>query len=120
MVMNGFRFVVLASLVGACTTARDERVADSAHAVLPPTAAPPSPRSWEARYKGIGPVDVGASVAELSAALGVTLARADSLDPNCDYLRHAEVIPGVWFMIVQGQVARIDVDSAGPPTTEGV
>jgi hypothetical protein len=79
----------------------------------------PPPAAWQVRHDGIGPVRIGATVAELSAALSTRLPRADSLDTRCDYVRAPEVIPGVWFMVVEGRIARLDIDSAGPPTVEG-
>jgi hypothetical protein len=79
----------------------------------------PPPAAWQVRHDGIGPVRIGATVAELSAALNTRLTRADSLHTRCDYVRAPEVIPGVWFMVVEGRIARLDIDSAGPPTVEG-
>jgi hypothetical protein len=54
----------------------------------------------------LGPIRIGATVAELEAALGRRPPRADSLDPRCDYLRDPDRVPGVWFMLTEGRVAR--------------
>jgi hypothetical protein len=85
-----------------------------------PEAAPSAPSTWVVRPDGLGPIRIGATVAELEAALGRRPPRADSLDPHCDYLRDPDRVPGVWFMLTEGRVARLDVDSTGPATTEGV
>ena len=103
--------------VGCARAPENPPPADSGLVAVPPA---PTPSGWQVRYDGIGPVRIGATVAELEATLGTPLARADSLDPRCDYLRNPALVPGVWFMVVDGRIARIDVDSAGPPTAEGV
>jgi hypothetical protein len=108
---------LMAGLFGCSRQEPPPPVPDSNLVAVPPA---PTPAGWTVRYDGIGPVRVGASVAELEATLGTRLPRRDSLDPRCDYLRNPTLVPGVWFMIVQGRVARIDIDSAGPATAEGV
>lgn len=112
--------LLLASgLVAGCVKEEEPpaRVPDSGLVAVPPA---PTPSGWTVRHDGIGPVRVGASVAELEATLGTQLPRRDSLDPRCDYLRNPALVPGVWFMMVQGRIARIDIDSAGPATAEGI
>lgn len=102
MIVKSEWFVALCSgLMVGCMKAGEAppgSVADSA-----PSAASPAPATWQVRYDGIGPIRIGASVAELEAALGIRFARWDSLDAQCDYLRAPEVIPGVWFMMIQGR-----------------
>lgn len=123
MSIKSVGFVALCSgLVLACMKSEEPQAgaSDSAPEAAPAPAPPAAPAIWQARYDGIGPIRVGATVAELEAALNTRLARRDSLHAQCDYLRAPEVIPGVWFMIIQGQVARLDIDSAGPATAEGV
>ena len=119
MSMRVLWVTVLASGLGAGCAKEENRAAspDSSLVAVPPA---PTPSGWTVRYDGIGPVRIGATVAELEATLGAQLARRDSLDPRCDYLRNPALVPGVWFMMVEGRIARIDIDSAGPATAEGV
>ncbi len=115
---SGWLLTVSSGLIFGCATPDDrpQPPPDTTATAIPPPA--PSPRT--VRADGIGTVRIGATVDELVSALGTRPARADSLDPRCDYLRVPDVLPGVWFMVIEGRLARIDVDSAGPATTEGV
>ena len=109
-------------IAGSCGLIPGCMKPDEAPAARTDTAVavtPASPATWVVGADRVGPVRIGATVAELESTLGTRLARADSLDPRCDYLRAPEVVPGVWFMVIEGRVARFDIDSAGPPTAEG-
>jgi hypothetical protein len=114
----GWLVMVSCGLLIGCMESRDApRTPDSTPATATPAS---SPASWQVRHDGIGPIRIGATVAELATALNTTLARADSLDARCDYVRALEILPGVWFMVVEGRLVRFDIDSAGPSTTDGV
>lgn len=66
---------------------------------------------------GLGPVRVGMTPEEASAAAGFPLTVDNPLDdPSCYYLLADPVLPGVGFMVTEGRVARVDVWD-GPVTT---
>lgn len=75
-----------------------------------------APSTWTVSAVGIGPVRAGMTLAEAGRALGVPLS-ADSA--SCTYVRPPGVPVGVSFMIVDGRVARVDVDSGAVRTTAG-
>jgi hypothetical protein len=72
---------------------------------------------WTVGARGAGPAQVGTPLGAAAAALGVTPDTAAARG-GCGYLRPAAK-PGVMVMVNEGQVARVDVDSAGILTAEG-
>ena len=116
----------------ACTSDSDRTAASDSAA--PDSAAPSTatadtagssaaPRDSAAGRQvteyGIGPVRAGMTVAEASSALNGALTIPAGADTaNCTYgdWRGA---PGVRFMIEQGRIARVDIDSAGTATDVG-
>ena len=74
--------------------------------------------AWIATPDGIGAIRVGMTVDELRRAIGNVPGANPTAD--CSYVRPASVPPGVAVMLSHGQVARIDVDSAGVRTDAGV
>jgi hypothetical protein len=86
-------------------------------------AAAPMPESpaagdrWALSPTGLGPVRAGMSVADASRALGGELDSPS--DPACSYVKSARAPDGVSFMIVDGSVARIDVESPDVATGRG-
>lgn len=105
----------LASL-GACEP-RPSSSTDTAPATAEPSTPPPA--SWIVEATGIGRIRTGITVAELSAALGTEVKPAYDFNPSCTHVTPPGLPPGVRFMIVDDSVARVEVDSAGIPTTEG-
>jgi hypothetical protein len=83
-----------------------------------PLPARESAEAWRVSERGVGPVRVGMSVNEAEAALGAPLLRPRSL-ADCAYVRPSQGPAGLSFMVVQGRIARIDVDSATVATTAG-
>jgi len=70
---------------------------------------------------GIGPLRAGMTIAEASAALGGALVVSPDADTlGCDYLEWRGGPPGVEVMVEGGRIARVDVDSAGIRTADGV
>lgn len=70
---------------------------------------------------GIGPVDLGMTVAEASTAAGVQLVSLGA-KPNavCSEYKPASGLNGVRFMVAKGKIARIDIDSKAIATVSGV
>ena len=74
---------------------------------------------WRVTARGLGPVRVGMTVAEASAALGMPLSGADAAG-ECIYVRPSRELAGVMFMVVNGAIARVDVTAGDVATEEGV
>ncbi len=86
-----------------------------------PRPAPGAPaaagQAWTVGFRGAGPAQVGMPLAAAATALGVTPDTAAAAG-SCSYLRPAGA-SGVRVMVNEGQVARVDVDSAAVRTVEG-
>lgn len=68
---------------------------------------------------GIGPVRAGMTLAELREALNsVRFSDPDSM--RCAYPKFSGLPDGVWVMVEQGIVGRIDVQKGDVATAEGV
>lgn len=68
---------------------------------------------------GIGPVRAGMTLGELREALdSVRFTDADSM--RCAYPRFNGLPDGVWVMVEESVVGRIDVQKGDVPTAEGV
>jgi uncharacterized membrane protein len=74
---------------------------------------------WRVTARGVGPVRVGMTVAEASAALGMPLTGGDAAG-ECIYVRPSRELAGVRFMVVNGAIARVDVSAGDVATEEGV
>lgn len=80
-----------------------------------PTSAKDQP--WKAGWSGLGPVRIGMTAAELSAALHQPIEPpGDADEAVCRYVDDAKK-SGVGYMLVRGVVARIGVDSPSRITT---
>jgi hypothetical protein len=75
---------------------------------------------WAVSDSGAGPVRVGMSAADVRRAVGGELSLPVNLDATCEYTRARSAPGGLRFMLNEGQVARVDADSAAVPTTRGV
>jgi hypothetical protein len=75
--------------------------------------------TWVVRYDGVGPVKIGMSLAQLSAALHQELGPDERDEHSCFYI-DAHGHDHVGFMIIDGKVARVDVGAAGPKTLAGI
>jgi hypothetical protein len=103
------RIVALVSLVLAIALS-------SAHASDKETAG------WRITTKGFGPVRVGMTVDEASAALGVRLVLDEPLEDDenaCRYAKPERGFEGLAFMFVDLRVVRVDVDDRAFATLSG-
>jgi hypothetical protein len=123
------RNLVLIAVLGAAAcgqgpdpqrdTAAPPTPATSATAATTRDAGPPS--TMVVTERGIGPLRVGMSLREASAAAGTTLAAPQGRDPaSCYYVAWRGAPAGVRVMVEASSIARIDVDSAGIATAAGM
>jgi hypothetical protein len=69
---------------------------------------------WRITTAGYGPAKIGMTVAEASAALGTKLVSEGPVDePSCHYMRPEPAVEGLWFMISDDHVVRVEVTTAG-------
>ena len=126
--MRAFPFLLLA--VAACTVEKSPGSADSAapsadkappaaDSTAPAPAPAPAPNQFTVSADAAGPIRVGMSIDDLKAAAGA-LTPTPNAAAECAYGHPASAPPGVLAMFAKGIVARIDVDSAGVATAEGV
>jgi len=85
----------------------------------PPTTSPERlTAASRLRLDGIGPVDIGMTLDEASAAAGVPIRLLDTpAGPECRFAapdRSARMGDELAFMVVNGRIARIDVGIMGP------
>ena len=92
----------------------------AARAPSPDAAADTAASPWAVSDAGAGPVRVGMSAAEARRAVGGELSLPINLDATCEYARARAAPAGLRFMLHDGQVARVDADSAAASTTRGV
>jgi hypothetical protein len=84
-------------------------------------AATATPGTMTVTERGIGPLRVGMTLSEASAALGGALTAPPSADAaGCNYVQWRGGPPGVRVMVEGGRIARVDVDSAGVRTAASV
>ena len=76
---------------------------------------------WRITTSGYGPAKIGMTVDEASRALGVKLVSEGPVDnPACHYLRPEPAVEGLWFMISNDRVARVEVNAPGIKTKSGL
>jgi hypothetical protein len=76
---------------------------------------------WRISMSGYGPVTIGMTPAQASAALGATLSAGAPVPPRgCHYLFAPDRYPGTYFMVSNGAIARIDFREPGPRTLSGI
>src|SRR5689334_1335388 len=76
---------------------------------------------WRITSAGYGPAKIGMSVADASKALGTKLVAEGPIDnPECHYLRPEPAIDGLWFMVSNDRVVRIEVNAPGIKTKSGL
>lgn len=78
--------------------------------------AQPAP-AWEVSLDGVGPVKFGTTPEQAAAALKTS---TDSDTSGCHLWRPAGAPPGLSLMFEDGKVVRVDVDSPGVVSREGV
>lgn len=85
-------------------------------------AAAPSgaPSDWRVGLRTFGPVRYGMTLAEASRVLGERLLPGlEYAAEGCSYLRPRAIPRGTSFMVLDGRVERVDVDTAGVRTISG-
>jgi hypothetical protein len=76
---------------------------------------------WRVTTAGYGPAKIGMTVDETSQALGVKLVSDGPIDtPDCYYLRPEPAVEGLWFMISNDHVVRVEVNAPGVKTRSGL
>jgi len=76
-----------------------------------------SQQDWRVTLRSYGPVRFGMTVGEASRVLGQEL-NADTTE-SCTYLAPASLRHRVNFMVIDGHIARVDVDTVGVETRSG-
>ena len=85
-------------------------------AVITAAAAKP----WVIRLDGAGPVKIGMTLAQLSAALKEDFSMPTDEDEKVCFYAETSKHPGIAFMVENGRVSRVDVRERGPSTAAGV
>jgi len=85
----------------------------------PVTTTTPAPERLSASSRlsldGLGPVDIGMTLDQASAAAGTPIRirpGADPFGPECQNAQAAD-LPEVGFMVINGRIARVDVGNGG-------
>ena len=120
--------VVAVLVAAACTTEKNAGSAGDTVASAQPaspsvdSAVAPAPSDstspWTVTPSGLGPIRVGMTATDLQRVGGDSKLPAKGAE--CAYVRPASVPPGVSIMLARGEVARVDVDSAGVLSDAGV
>src|SRR5213593_628377 len=76
-----------------------------------------SQQDWRVALRSYGPVRFGMTVGEASRVLGQEL-NADTTE-SCIYVAPASLRHRVNFMVIDGHIARVDVDTVGVETRSG-
>ena len=78
-------------------------------------------QDWRVTTAGYGPVKIGDTVQQAQKALGKKLVSDGPVDtPECYYLRPEPAVEGLWFMINNGRVVRVEVTAPGITTRSGL
>ena len=109
--------VPLLLLVTLSCQPRDHAAAGSARDSAPAAQA----TEWTVSPAGYGPVQVGMTLAEAARAAGRTFGEPQMGAEECDYFLFADdsVRGSAHFMVVNGQIARVDVNDSTISTAEG-
>jgi hypothetical protein len=107
------RVVLAVTAAGACTTEKNAGSSTDTGASAQPASSP-----WTVTPSGIGPIRVGMSAADLQRVGGDITLPANGAE--CAYVRPPAAPAGVVVMLASGQVARVDIDSAGVQSDAGV
>ena len=109
--------IALVACGGTSDSADTARTSDT---VLPAPGAPTrAPAALTVTPIGIGPVRAGMTLAELREALD-SVRFTDPESARCAYPRFVGLPEGVWVMVEQGVVGRVDVQKGDVATAEGV
>jgi hypothetical protein len=113
---------------GACTAEKNAGSSTDSTASAQPAAGStdsgavsdtaPASSAWTVTPSGIGPIRVGMTAADLERVGGDITLPANGAE--CAYVRPPAAPAGVVVMLARGQVARVDIDSAGVRSDAGV
>ena len=87
-------------------------------AVLLVACQKPQNLGWRVGLRSYGPVHFGITLDEASALLGERLQADTTNSGACTYV-FAKATPHVAFMVIEGRIQRVDIDSAGVETISG-
>ena len=108
-IKSALQLVVAAAAIG-CGRAPDGAASGDSGRTAPLTLTEP----------GLGPLRIGMTLSDASAALGGALVVPAPTDTTgCRYVQWRGGPPGVRVMVEGGHIARVDVDSAGTRTAVG-
>jgi hypothetical protein len=107
----------------ACAV-KTEKAADTAAGPAPApadTSRAPSPRPPDMTVTeyGIGPIRAGMTVAQANAAIGGGFAAPKGGTSGCTYAVLTKAPRGLWVMLQDGRVARVEVRSGSIATSTG-
>lgn len=119
------RFFIALTTAGAALACNSERTVRDTPLDTTTTAAVPAATdtatgrgSWRVTPRGIGPVIAGMTLADVASSTG-TMPDIAPADRACSMVRASGAPPGVTFMVVEGRIVRIDVDSGDVTTAVG-
>lgn len=110
---------LLIAAVAACSA--PDRPAPPADTMPPVADLPASPEPvghWQLTPHGLGPVLIGMPLSDIAATIGAS-PDIDPVERDCAFLRAPGAPAGVAFMVVAGQIARVDVTDGAVRTVEG-
>ena len=109
-------------LVGVVLSVGCNRAPDRGPAADSSPAATATPGTITVTERGIGPLRAGMTLSEAAAALGggALVAPPSADTAGCHFVQWRRSPPGVRVMVEGGRIARVDVDSAGVLTAEGI
>ena len=102
--------LALGALAAACGDRSEKGTSD---------AATPAISRWQVTETTFGPVHFGMTLDEANAVFAGRLEPEEPLDSACDYVDPRGLSQGVSFMVVGGQVVRVDVRDSSVSTAEG-
>lgn len=118
MISPAIRVTPLALLLASLACQPKEQPAtDTAHDSTPE----PQSTEWTITPAGYGPVHAGMTLAEATQAAGRAFGEPQMGSEECDYFLFAgDTVSGsAHFMVVNGQIARVDVNDSSISTAEG-
>jgi len=78
--------------------------------------------NWAVRPDGIGPISVGMKLSNLKSVLHLSysIKRAEDSDQQTCFYADLRDHPGIGLMILNGRIARVDIDNHETQTIEGI
>lgn len=110
--------VAIAACTGNHDTADTAQVGTTAGSAAPGSSSPAT-GAMAVTATGIGPVHAGMTIAELRQALD-SVRFTDPDSARCAYPKLVGLPDGVWVMVEQGVVGRVDVQKGDVATAEGI